>query len=83
MATQMKLKVLFGGKSHFRPDNNKVVSFSALFFVFTLTWITEEELERVIEKKGDEFRRKENMEIQNGVEKMRNASGQQGENGRQ
>ena len=56
MATQMKLKVLFGGKSHGRPDNNKVVSFSALFFVFTLTWITEEELERVIEKKGDEFR---------------------------
>ena len=57
MATQMKLKVLFGGESHGRPDNNKVVSFSALFFVFTLTWITEEELERVIEKKGDEWGR--------------------------
>jgi len=83
MATQMKLKVLFGGKSHGRPDNNKVVSFSALFFVFTLTWITEEELERVIEKKGDEFRRQKNMEIQSADEKMRNASGQQGENGRQ
>ena len=55
MATQMKLKVLFGGKSHGRPDNNKVVSFSALFFVFTLTWITEEELERVIEKKETNF----------------------------
>ena len=44
--------------------------------MFTLTWITEEELERVIENKGDEFRRKKNMEIQSGGEKMRfNASG--------
>ena len=32
--------------------------------MFTLTWITEKELERVIENKGDEFRRKKNMEIQ-------------------
>ena len=32
--------------------------FSALFSMFTLTWITEKELERVIENKGDEFRRK-------------------------
>ena len=63
MATQMQLKVLFGRKSQGRPDNNKVVSFLALFFVFTLTWITEKELERVIENKGDEFRRKKNMEI--------------------
>ena len=70
-------------KSHGRPDNNKVVSFSALFLMFTLTWITEKELERVIENKGDEFRRKKNMEIQSGGEKMRNASGQQGENERQ
>ena len=32
------------------------------------------ELERVIENKGrDEFRRKKNMEIQSGGEKMRNA----------
>ena len=54
----------------------KVVSFSALFFMFTLTWITEKELERVIENKGDEFRRKKNVEIQSGGEKMRNASGQ-------
>ena len=61
----------------------KVVSFSALFFMFTLTWITEKELERVIENKGDEFRRKKNMEIQSGGEKMRNASAQQGENERQ
>ena len=59
MATQMRLKVLFR-----RKNNNKVVSFSALFFMFTLTWITQKELERVIENKGDEFRRKKYMEIQ-------------------
>ena len=39
--------------------------------------------ERVIENKGDEFRRKKNMKIQSGGEKMRNASGQQGDNERQ
>ena len=83
MATQMELKVLFERKSHGRPDNNKVVSFSALFFMFTLTWITEKELERDIENKGDGFRRKKNMEIQSDGEKMRNASGQKGENERQ
>ena len=54
----------------------KVVSFSALFFMCTLTWITEKELERVIENSL------ENMEIQSGCEKTRNASGQQGENER-
>ena len=59
------------------------VFFGVIFFMFTLTWITEKELERVIENKGDEFRRKKNMEIQSGGEKMRNASGQQGENERQ
>ena len=74
MATQMQLKVLFGRKSHGRPDfierknNNKVVSFSTLFFMFTLTWITEKELERVIENKRDKFCRKENMKIQSGCE---------------
>ena len=47
----------------------KVVSFSALFFMCTLTRITEKELERVMS--------------QSGGEKMRNASGQQGENERQ
>ena len=47
---------------------------SPLFFTFTLTWITEKELERVIENKDEE--------IQSGGEKMRNASGQQGENER-
>ena len=51
--------------------------------MFTLTWIIEKELERVIENRGDEFRRKKNKEIQSGGEKMRNASGQQGQNERQ
>ena len=59
------------------------VFFDVIFFMFTLTWITVKELERVIENKGDEFRRKKNMEIQRGGEKIRNASGQQGENERQ
>ena len=58
------------------------MSFSALFFMFTLMWITEKNLEQVIENKGDEFRREKNMDIQSGSEKMRNASGQQGENER-
>ena len=79
MATQMQLKVLTWPPGLLeRKTNNKVVSFSALFFMLTLTWITEKELERVIENKGDE----KNMEIQSGGEKMRNASGQQGENER-
>ena len=51
--------------------------------MFTLTRITEKELERVIENKGDEFRRKKHMEIQSGGKKMRNASGQHGDNERQ
>ena len=50
--------------------------------MFTLTWITGKELERVIENKGDEFRMEKNMEIQSGVKKMRIASCQQGENER-
>ena len=32
----------------------KVVSFSALFFICTLTWITEKELERVTENSLEE-----------------------------
>ena len=32
--------------------------FFGVFFMLTLTWITEKELELVIENKGDEFRRK-------------------------
>ena len=66
-----------------RKNNNKVVSFSTLFFMFTLTWITEKELERVTENKRDEFCRKKNMKIQSGCEIMRNSSGQQGKNERQ
>ena len=50
--------------------------------MFTLTWITEKELERVIENKREEFCRKKNMKIQSGCETMRNTSGQQGENER-
>ena len=56
------------------------VSVSTLFLMFTLTWITEKELEWVIENKRDEFCRKKNMKIQSGCETMRNSSGQQGEN---
>ena len=56
MATKMQLKVLTWLPGILeRKNNKKVVSFSALFFIFTLTWITEKELERVIENKGDEF----------------------------
>ena len=47
--------------------------------MFTLTQITKKELERVIENKRDEFRRKKNTKIQRGGGTMRNASGQQGE----
>ena len=51
--------------------------------MFTLTWITEKALERVIENRRDEFWRKKNMKIQSGGETMRNAGGQQGENEQQ
>ena len=54
------------------------VFFDVIFDQFTLKWITKKELGRVIENKGDEFRRKRNMKIQSGGENMRNASGQQG-----
>ena len=54
------------------------MSFSTLFLKFTLAWITEKELERVIENKRDEFCRKKNIKIQSGGETMRNASGQEG-----
>ena len=46
--------------------------------MFTLTWITEKELELVTQNKGDEFHRKKNMKVQSSGERMRNASGQQG-----
>ena len=44
-------------------EREKVVPFLTLFLMFTRTWITETELERVIENKGDEFRRKKKMKI--------------------
>ena len=68
-----------------KKNNNKVVSFSTLFFMFTqsLMWITQKELERVIENKRDEFCRKKNMKSQSGCETMRNASGKLGKNERQ
>ena len=60
MTTQMQLKVLTWPPGLLeRKNNTKVVSFSALFL--TLTWITEKELERVIENKGNEFRREKNI----------------------
>ena len=59
MTTQMQLKVLTWPPGLLeRKNNTKVVSFSALFFMFTLTWITEKELER---NKGNEFRREKNI----------------------
>ena len=61
-----------------KKDSNKVVSFSTLFLKFTLTWITEKELGRVIENKRDKFFRKKNMKIQSGCETMRNANSQEG-----
>ena len=53
-----------------KKNNKRLVSFSALFFMFTLTWITaEKELERVIENKGDEFRRKKTWKFKAAVRK--------------
>ena len=74
MTTQMQLKVLFGKNRmtartfRKKKQQQKVVSFSMLFLIFTLMWITEKELERVIENKRDKFYRKENMKIQSGCE---------------
>ena len=42
---------VFGGKSR----GLLVESFSRLFFMSTLTWITEKELEKEMKNKGDEF----------------------------
>ena len=53
----------------------KITTKSCLFWRY---FLTEKEIERVIENKGDEFGREKNMEIQSGGEKMRNASAQQG-----
>ena len=42
----------------FRKKKTTIKSrlFRRYFFMFTLTWMAEKELERVIENKGDEFR---------------------------
>ena len=37
--------------------------------MFTLTWITEKELKRVIENKGDEFRRRKAWKFKAAVRK--------------
>ena len=88
MATQMRLKVYLEGKhtaarTFRKKKQQQSRGLFRHYFLFTLTWITEKELERVIENKGDEFRRKKNMEIQSSGEKMRNASGSASENERQ
>ena len=70
MATQMQLKVLIWPPGLLeRKNNDKVVSFSALFFMFTLTWITEKELERVIENKEDEFRQRKTWKFKAAMRK--------------
>ena len=68
MATEMQRNRMTARDFYLRKkkNNNKVMSFSTLFLMFTLTWITEKELERVIENKRDEFCRKKNMKIQSG-----------------
>ena len=63
MATQMQRKKIAWPLGLLERKKNKVVSFSTLFLMFTLTWITEKELEPVIENKGDEFRLKKNKKI--------------------
>ena len=80
MATQMKLKGFFWQEIAWPPGllerkNNKVESFLTLFFMSTLTWITEKELEQVLENKGEKFCW---WKFHSGSEKMRNASRQQG-----
>ena len=60
MATQMQLKGFFGQEIAWPPrllerKNNKVESFFTLFFMSTLMWITEKELEQVLENKEEKF----------------------------
>ena len=50
-------------RPHHRHTNVEIESFSTLFLMFTLTLITQKELEHVIENKGDEFPWKKNMKI--------------------
>ena len=59
-------------------ERNKVVSFAALFFMFTLTWITEKE--RVIERrrKGRERKRRKKMKRKERNEKKRKRKEERG-----
>ena len=73
----MQLKVLFGRKFHGKKRNKERKKkqqqsrafFGVIFYVYTNV-DTEKEQERITENKGDEFRRKKNMEIQGCAEKL-------------
>ena len=81
MATEMQRNRMAARDFYLRKKKKTTKSclFRRYFLMFTLTWITEKELERVIENKRDELCRKKNMKIQSGGQTMRNANGQQGE----
>ena len=66
-----------------KEQHRRVFFQSTLYLMSTLTWITEKELERVIKNKDNEFRGRKTLKFHSDSEKMRNASGQQGENKQQ
>ena len=71
---------------HLKRKNNKVESSSTLLLMSTPTWISEKELERVKQRTRISSWQKKKIHSGGhscGGEKMRNASGQQGENERQ
>ena len=76
----MQLKVFLEGNHMVARTfrKKKVFSFSAFFSYVYTNVDNRERLERVIENSQEK-----NMESQSGGERMRNASGQQGENERQ
>ena len=88
MATQMQLKFYLEGNHMaartFRKKKQQQgrVFFGVIFHVYTNVDNRERARASYWKKKGDEFRRKKNMKIESGGEKMRNASGQLGENER-
>ena len=51
MATEMQRNHMVARTLRMKKNNNKVVSFSTLILMFTLTWITEKELGRVMKIK--------------------------------
>ena len=69
MATQMQLEVLVQGNRmaagplEREKKQQQIRVFFDVISMFTFTWITEKELERVIENKGEKFRWKKNMKI--------------------